>query len=106
MVLQDPGIEASDTEVFHRFPDHLVIRGTGFWRGSSTLRARGKRGKRDEKVLETVPPRLDFDPPIDPEFIGDVSVDVSRCEQFPTRKRGMIDCTIVSPMTLSGCSVG
>lgn len=68
MVLQDPGIHASDTKLYHGVPTHLAIRGTGFWLGSRTPR------KTDRKVYKMVPPKLDFDPPINPAFISGISV--------------------------------
>ena len=77
MVLPDPRIDASDTELYHSTPTKLVIGGTGFWRGSSELGNRSKHGKRGDTFYEAVQPRLDFDPPIDPEFLRAVDVNVS-----------------------------
>lgn len=74
MVLPDPRIHASDTELYRGFPTELVIGGTGLWRGSSN---RGKLGRRGDTFYEAVPPRLDFDPPIDPWVFRTIYVNVS-----------------------------
>lgn len=85
VVLQDPGIHASDTELYHGLPTHLTIRGTGFWLGSRKGASPSESHKRGDRVYETVPPRLDFDPPIDPEFISGISVNVRKVSGASTK---------------------
>lgn len=94
IVFEDPSIDASDTEIYHRYTLDLAIHGTSFGHPGSI--------KRRDWTYHTVPPILVFDPPIDPEivriFVNVSSWDVLKSLQFG-HKRDTIIFDIASGMS-------